>query len=70
MDKIQSVDKEKEALKLWQEWFKFYGDCKEYPDGFPSCFFCGSDNFYINSDIIMHKNDCVFMRAKRLIENG
>jgi hypothetical protein len=49
--------------KLWIEWFEFSGNPWEYNDNYGRtyCFFCAEE--YPN-----HSANCVFIRAKSLIE--
>jgi hypothetical protein len=59
-----------EALKLWREWFKddgnpiVAGEC----GGDLSCFFCGGWQVAVKSPC-EHKPDCIYVRAKALIES-
>ena len=56
---------EKQALELWQEWFEKDGDPSYGErDGDPVCFFCGWWIFENEN----HPEDCVYIRAKKLIE--
>lgn len=55
--------KEDRALSLWKEWFDYNGipwerDADNWDS---SCFFCGKGH-------PEHEGNCVFIRAKKLIE--
>ena len=57
-----------QALELWQRWFAesgnpiYAGEC----GGELRCFFCGE--YQVHTDSGEHDEDCIFVAAKRLVE--
>lgn len=61
-------DAGQEALKLWREWFNRQGSSPSI-DGDISwyCFFC-NETLTGNEEDSQHAPDCIYIRAKKLIE--
>lgn len=57
-----------QALALWVEWFGKNRDpfIPSEMDGNPYCFFCFEDQY----DKEAHEPDCIYARAKALVENS
>jgi hypothetical protein len=65
-----SVDVGQEtALNLWRRWFEWSGEPVYYRDGvWPGeCYFCGEEE-KIGQKGIKHSDSCVWVLAKKLIE--
>jgi len=71
VEDLQRVERQfraEQALELWQRWFAesgnpiYAGEC----GGELCCFFCGE--YQVRTDSDEHDEDCIFVAAKRLIE--
>lgn len=56
-----------EALTLWREWFAKSGDPFYASEDDVYCFFCGEWQ-HDSDNRPEHEADCIYVRAKRLVE--
>lgn len=65
---IAEIERLNEGPDLWREWFNKDSDpiYASEMGGDLHCFFCGE--FQVSNDDNRHKEDCIYVRAKRLIE--
>lgn len=58
---------EQEALKLWIEWFERNGNPFASGNDLIYCLFCDGESQHESSKF-EHEEDCIYIRAKKLIE--
>jgi hypothetical protein len=66
---IEEIENHESALALWVEWFKKGGDptCADSL-GDSYCFFCNAFDPERHAYSDPHREDCIYLRARQLIE--